>query len=91
MDELKYILSAIDKKIDRIDNKLEKMEVIQDKQEANLAEHLYRTELAEENIEMLRGDIKPLEKHAYMINGGLKVLGAVSLIASLVKLLTLLF
>lgn len=72
------------------------------RQEENIKHHIYRTDLAEENIKALwqfvsnnlkeiRGTIEPLKKHVAMAEGVLKFLGVVSVIvgiaAGIVKIL----
>lgn len=42
--------------------------------------HIYRTELAEENIELLRKELSPVKEHVTRIDGVLRFLGALSLI-----------
>ncbi len=46
--------------------------------------HIYRTNLAEENIELLRTTIKPIEAHVQKVEGGFKLLGILSLITSII-------
>lgn len=38
-------------------------------QAQHLEQHMRRTELAEENIEILRNELKPVEKHVAFVNG----------------------
>lgn len=49
------------------------------KQEENIKHHIYRTDLAEENIKELRKDVAPIKKHVAMIEGVLKFFGLVAL------------
>lgn len=57
------------------------IKVILAKQEESLRLHIYRTDLAEKNIELLRNQVKPIEDHVKYINGGLKLIGVISLVA----------
>ncbi len=88
--EKERLFETLDKISDRI-NEVEKTLV---KQEANLSEHMKRTELAEENLQLLREELKPLEKHVYYIEGAFKLVGGIGVIVSLVvgfiKILTFL-
>lgn len=52
-------------------------------QEANLREHMRRTDAAEESLALLREQIKPLEKHKSMIDGALKLIGLIGIIAGI--------
>ena len=83
MSKDEQILKALDKfenKIDKLDARLDSIEKVQVKQEANLGEHMRRTETAEENINLLREELKPVKKHVAYMEGALKGLGVVSLI-----------
>ena len=66
--------------LDKIGDDLSSMKITIAKQEENLKEHIRRTELAEENLEMLRGEIQPLKEHVIAINSILKGIGVVSVI-----------
>lgn len=72
------------------------------RQEENIKHHIYRTDLAEDNLKALwqftmsnlkeiRLSIEPIKKHVAMIEGVLKFLGVVSLVvgiaAGIVKIL----
>lgn len=79
-----------DEMIKKVYEKQEKMaEDIQDmklilvRQEENLRIHIYRTELAEENIKLLRQQLMPIEGHVKMVNGVFKFLGVLSLIVGI--------
>lgn len=77
-------------KIDGLDNRLDSVDKTLVKQEANLGEHMRRTQLAEDAIFGIRQDIEPLKKHKAFIEGALKGIGlvatAVSVIAGLIKI-----
>jgi hypothetical protein len=66
--------------LDKISDDVSELKVTSAKQEENLKEHIRRTELAEENLEILRTEIQPLKEHVIVINGILKIVGAVSVI-----------
>lgn len=70
-------LDKIEDKVDKLDGRLDSAEKVAVKQEANLAEHMRRTEL-------LENDLKPVKKHVAMVNGGLKLLGIISLIIGII-------
>lgn len=80
--------TKIDNKIDKLGERLDSMEKVQIKQEANLGEHMRRTELAEENISILRSDLKidlrPLQKHVSYMEGALKGLGIISMVIGII-------
>jgi hypothetical protein len=68
----------------KIADDLGDLKVTAAKQEVNLAEHMRRTELAEKSIELLRSDVKPIQKHVAMLEGVLKALGILSVILGLI-------
>jgi hypothetical protein len=67
----------MDDRLDRIAADLGEIKVVIAKQEANLAEHMRRTALAEENIELLRGDVKPIQLHVAQVSFLMKIIGVV--------------
>lgn len=66
--------------LDRIESDIVELKITSAKQEENLKEHIRRTEIAEENITLIREEIRPLKDHVIVVNGVLKVLGIVSII-----------
>ena len=71
-------------KLDRIVDDLTEIKITSAKQEVNLAEHMRRTELAETNLDQIRQDLKPVQKHVTMVHGVLKFLGVVSMVLGIV-------
>lgn len=70
-------LDALDSRLDSVDSRL----TVYNEQ---LKIHIYRTELLEENLDGLKEEFKPVQKHVLAINGVLKFLGVLSLLAGLV-------
>lgn len=66
--------------LDKISEDISDLKVTVAKQEENIKEHIRRTELAEENLDMIRNEIKPLKEHVIAINGVLKTIGIISVI-----------
>lgn len=62
-------------------------------QQKDLENHIYRTELAEKAIQLLKDAVAPIQKHVTHVEGALKLLGAlatgVGVIAGVVKILQL--
>lgn len=54
------LLLNLHEKMDLVKDKLNDIQIVQVKQQASLDEHIKRTGLAEERIEFLEDDIKPL-------------------------------
>jgi hypothetical protein len=80
---IKQILNSFEHKLDKIDQKMDAMESRHIENSQQLSEHIYRTELAEENIAILREQIKPIEKHVSMLHGVLKFIGIVATLVSI--------
>lgn len=66
--------------LDKISEDISELKVTSAKQEENIKEHIRRTELAEENLEIIRKEIQPLKEHVIAINGVLKIIGVISVI-----------
>lgn len=78
-------LLRIENKIDKIVDRVQEVEVILGKQHVtqrehtkDLAEHMRRTDLLEQQI-------KPLEKKAAMIEGALKLIGGMAVLVGIVQ------
>lgn len=68
------MIEELDIKLDKMTDKLDKMtevmtviQVSQGKMEVNVAEHIRRTGVAEDNIAIIRGDLKPLQEHVIQV------------------------
>lgn len=89
-DRTVQALIHLNQKIDTLDSRLDSVDKTLIRQEANLGEHMRRTELAEKAIDTLVGKVEPLEKHRAFVEGALKGIGiaatGVSLVAGLVKI-----
>lgn len=77
-------LDKIEEKVDRIESKISNIDVTLAKQAKDLEHHIYRTDLAEENLEILRGEMEPVKKHVALMDASLKVIGAISSLAAFV-------
>jgi predicted nucleic acid-binding Zn-ribbon protein len=77
-------LDKIEEKVDRIESKISNIDVTLAKQAKDLEHHIYRTELAETNIELLRSEIQPVKKHVALMDASLKIIGAVASIVTFV-------
>jgi uncharacterized protein (DUF342 family) len=53
----------------RIEDKVDDIKVTSAQQEEQLKEHMRRTEIAEENINRLRAELKPVQKHLDLVQG----------------------
>jgi hypothetical protein len=78
-------LLRLEDKIDRLDDELVKINVTLAAQHVQLAEHIRRTGLLEEAFDhIMEEEIKPVHQHVNRVEGGLKLLGVLSLLFGLV-------
>lgn len=70
----------INNKIDRISEDMTDVKVILARQEENISHHIKRTDLLEENVELLRDemrkDLSPIKRHVQTVNNLLLFIGA---------------
>lgn len=83
-DEKTKFLERIYDKQERMSEDIADIKIVLAKQEENLRQHMYRTELAEESIDLLRKQLKHIDNHVTMVNGGIKVLGGLAFFAGFV-------
>lgn len=57
----------MDARLDRIEEKLDKIADIQTQIQVDVAEHIRRTEIAETNIEKLSEALQPIRTHVTMV------------------------
>ncbi len=88
-------LDRIYVKLEAMDDKLQSVDKTLGEQAVQLKHHIYRSDLNEENIEMLRADVKPLTEFHTKFKGILGMFGAVAgivtVVAGIVKVLEFLF
>jgi hypothetical protein len=75
---MKEQLTKIEEKLDKVDEKLSSIDVTLAKQAKDLEHHIFRTDLAEQNLELLRAEMQPIKKHVALMDAGLKIIGALS-------------
>ena len=84
-------LDKLDTKMDKLDDRLDSSEKIAVKQEANLDEHMRRSDLLEKRQDKLRGDISPLLKVHTIVWGVCKSIAGfgvlISVLVGIMKLL----
>ena len=82
--ETKDVVELMLNKQDRMNDDIGEIKV-------SLKYHIKRTNLLEESIELLRKDVKPIERYVTIINGILKLIGLSSIIigaiASFIKVI----
>ena len=80
------MLERLYEKVEQVAQDQSEMKVTLAGQAVQLENHVKRTQLAEENIEILRKDLKPVESHVNMVNGALKFIGILASLAAIVKI-----
>lgn len=78
MEWLKELIESLSSKVDKLDEKLDTQNSILHEQHIQIKEHIRRTEIAEANIDLLRNDLQPLQKHVTQVNFVFKVIGFLS-------------
>ena len=78
-------MDTIKESIEEIKKDIGEIKTSQKVMERDIAHHIKRTDIAEENLKLLRGDLRPVEDHVAMMNGALKFLGIVSVLVAIVS------
>jgi septation ring formation regulator EzrA len=73
-------IDKFEQRLDKISESVHSIDKTLAEQHISLKEHIRRTELAEKSIEAVRKEIKPLSAHVQRVDGGLRLLGLVTLI-----------
>ena len=73
---------SIDIKLDKIADTLTTQAVTLERLTVTVEDHVRRTNILEE-------DIKPIKKHVWMVNGALKLIGVVAMLAAIVEVLVI--
>lgn len=77
-------MKNVDEKLDIIERDIGEIKITMAKVEENLRHHIYRTELAEENIKLLREQFEPVETHVKQVEGALKIFGGLSVLVGII-------
>lgn len=88
MDEiirrLEKIENKLDSKLEEQSGKLHSIDITLTRQEGQLAEHMRRTEVAEENLATIRDEFKPIQKHVELMNAASKIFTGTTIVFGLV-------
>jgi cob(I)alamin adenosyltransferase len=74
-----------DEKLDKIVEDISEIKVTLAGQAADIKYHIKRTDLAEEHLRKLEDELKPVQKHVEQLNGILKAVGGLAVLASIIK------
>lgn len=80
-------MKTLDEKIDVIITKVSNIETTVAVQGQILDEHQRRSLAAEENIALLRDELKPIQKHVYYVEAVFKAIGFCSTVLGIISLL----
>lgn len=83
LENIESKLEKIESKQDKILDEIIENKIINTRNTASLEEHIKRTNMLQEELNVLKEELKPVEKHVAMVSGALKLLGVISLLASL--------
>lgn len=81
----------MDERLSRIEQKLDKLTEIQTYIQMDVAEHIRRTEIAEDNIKEIAKEIKPIQEHVAFLRISGKLLGTLAAIAAVITTIWQLF
>jgi flagellar motor component MotA len=81
---VKSKLDKVEEKIDTVHDKLTSIDITLAKQAIDLEHHIYRTTLAEENIEVLRSELKPIQTHVTQVHTVFKIIGILATVVGIV-------
>lgn len=72
--------NKLEKVLDKLDSRLDNIDVTLAAQHVSLKDHIRRTELLEDAV-------KPLQSHMDMVKGAAKLIGLASLLASIIEVI----
>lgn len=78
------LLEKLDEKLERVEEKLASIDVTLVKQEVNLQEHMRRSLLNEEAIEIIKEELKPVQKHVTQVHTIFQAVGFIAVVVSIV-------
>jgi len=84
---VKEQLDKIEEKLDKVEDKLSSIDITLVKQAKDLEHHIYRTDLAEQNLEILRAEMQPVKKHVALMDATLKIIGAIASVVTFIAAL----
>lgn len=83
-DEKELVKTILDE-IRMMREELQGIKIVNVKQEQNLREHMKRSDALEESIDILRKEMKPLQKHVLFVDFFFKALGGIAVLATIAE------
>lgn len=84
-------MDEISKKLDKLDERLDSIGILQAVHTEQLKEHMRRSDLLERRIEQVDQELKPVERHVAVVNGIMKLVGIIGTLAAIALALKELF
>lgn len=84
---MKERLERLEDKVDKISDTLNKINVTLEVNTQSLVHHIKRTDLLQAEVKQLDNDLEPFERHLIRVESVFKILGVVSLLAGIWKLI----
>ncbi len=81
----KEIAERILDKIDELGKEIVQLKLISIKQESNLKEHMRRSDMLEEQLNMFKSSMDPIKKHVTHVETTLKLFGLFATFAGIVQ------
>lgn len=85
-DEKDLIKTILDE-IRMMREEMQAIKIVNVKQEQNLREHMKRSDALEENLDILRKNMKPLQRHVMMVDWFFKLLGVIAILVTIAEFL----
>ena len=85
MDWLKDAIDRMEQKIDKLDTRVDNIDVTMATNTQELIEHKRRTEINENNLELLRKEFEPIKRSSIFINILAKVIAFTATIIAAIK------
>lgn len=73
----------MDNRLNRLEEKLDRVLEVQSEMKADVQEHIRRTEIAESNIEKISENIRPIQEHVAFIRISGRLLAIISTLAAI--------
>ena len=84
-DDIKDKLNSIDRKLGKLDNRVDEIDKTLVQQHESLKMHIYRTDLAEKRIEQIDAGLEPVKAHVARMDGALKFVGILGVILGIIS------
>lgn len=81
----KDLVERILDKLEEITKEITELKVVSVKQEENLKVHMKRSDALEEQLDIMRQELKPVQKHVFYVDAFIKGLGLISIIIGIIS------